>query len=145
MLVEGCRLPDALSATPFGTLIVSFIKLPDYIQEIDPIKVKVYADTFQSNLVIDDTQTAKLDQSDLTPGEIVAELFKPSNYYASAENVVYSVYLRPEHGLTPESRIIIDMPELLEFNRTEGCSVALTLCDCELAPDRNRLTLTNIF
>ena len=37
------------------------------------------------------------------------------------------------------------MPDLLTFDRTEGCSVVLTICDCSLADDNNTLTLTNIF
>lgn len=46
--------------------------------------------------------------------------------------------------MTPDSRIVITMPELLTFNRTEGCSVVLTICDCELDPIKNILTLTNV-
>lgn len=49
------------------------------------------------------------------------------------------------HAMTPDSRIIINMPSLLNFDRDEGCSVVLTICDCELHPSKNELTLTNIF
>lgn len=107
--------------------------------------MKVYADKFLSNLVVDDPSSAKINSDEITPGEIVAEAFKPSSYYASSEGVTYTIHLRPEHGLTPESRIIIDMPELLTFNRTFGCQVVLTICDCSLDPVKNVLTLTNIF
>lgn len=37
------------------------------------------------------------------------------------------------------------MPELLTFNRTAGCEVVMTVCNCSLAEDSNTLTLTNIF
>jgi hypothetical protein len=68
-------------------------------------------------LVVEDPDSADLSEDDLTPGEIIAEMFKPSNYYASAANVAYQIHIRPEHGLTPESRITIDMPDLLTFDR----------------------------
>lgn len=37
------------------------------------------------------------------------------------------------------------MPETLQFDRTEGCFVGITIADCELHPTENILTLTNIF
>jgi len=95
--------------------------------------------------VVDDPTSAKVASDEITPGEIEAEVFKPSSYYASSEGVTYTIHLRPEHGLTPESRIIIDMPDLLTFDRAEGCQVVLTICDCAIDPVKNVLTLTNIF
>lgn len=47
--------------------------------------------------------------------------------------------------MTPETRIVIDMPELLTFNRTEGCQVILTQCNCRIDNTSNALTLTDIF
>jgi hypothetical protein len=37
------------------------------------------------------------------------------------------------------------MPSLLTFNRSNGCSVVLTICNCSIDPIKNTLTLTNIF
>jgi len=81
----------------------------------------------------------------MKPGLFAFDMFKPSNFYASATRVAYTIHVRPSHELTPESRVIIDMPDLLTFNRALGCTVVLTICDCALHPTKNQLTLTNIF
>lgn len=119
--------------------------MPDFVQTLKPIEVKVYSDSILANLVVNDPTSAQIKNSDMTPGWFTAELFRPSNFYASATKVAYTLFVRPQHGLTPQSRIIIDMPALLTFNRQDGCQVVLTICDCKLHPTKNELTLTNIF
>lgn len=83
--------------------------------------------------------------NDLVPGLFQAELFKPSSLYASAERVAYTIHARPQHTLPPTSRVVIEMPGQLSFNRDEGCEVFLTSGDCAIAPDSNTITLTNLF
>ena len=114
------------------------------MQDIPPIKILVYTNQVLTNLVINDPASAKISALSLTPGLITAELFKPSNFYASATNVAYSIYVRPQHDLTPQSRILITMPDLLKFNRTQGCQVVLTVCNCSIDPVQNILTLSNV-
>ena len=110
-------MPYSLSSTPYGTLTISVIKLPDYVRDLEPIAVKVYADDIFTNLVVDDASSARIMASDLTPGDFIVEEFRPSNYYASATNVVYNINVRPQHGMKPESRIVIEMPPHLIFNQ----------------------------
>lgn len=69
--------------------------MPDYVQDLDPIYVKVYADKDLEILVVDDDKSAKIKAQDMTPGEFTAELFKPSIFYASAEDVAYTIHVRP--------------------------------------------------
>ena len=70
-------------------------------------------------------------------------MFKPSNFYASAQLVAYTLHVRPSHSLPVDSRIVITMPETLTFSDT--CEVLLTQCDCEIDPTTNIIKLTNIF
>jgi hypothetical protein len=99
-----------------------------------------------TSLVVDDPSSAQLKVSDITPGLFAVDLFRPTNYFASATKVGFTIHVRPQHNLTPQSRIIIRMPDLLTFDRSgEGCQVIHTDCKCTIAPDSNTLTLTDIF
>lgn len=46
--------------------------------------MKVFADNTLTSLVIDDPAAVNIDMSDLMPGLFAVEMFKPSNFYASA-------------------------------------------------------------
>ena len=77
----------------------------------------------------------------LQPGTLDLVEFAPSNYYAYVEDVKYTVKIRPAHDMLPTTRIVIDMPEFLIFDRAAGCTVTYTECDCAFGalayPSRN--------
>ena len=95
MKIEGCRLSESLTANPFGTLTLSFVRMPDFVQTLKPIEVKVYSDSILASLVVSDPTSAQIRNSDMTPGWFTAELFRPSNFYASATKVAYTLFVRP--------------------------------------------------
>ena len=117
--------------------------MPDYIQRIDPIIVTVYSDNTLTDRVVYEPKGVQIDYNSLIPGPFYADLFKPSNFYASAQLVAYTLHVRPAHSLPADSRIVITMPETLTFSDT--CEVLLTACDCEIDPATNVIKLTNIF
>jgi hypothetical protein len=88
-------LPDSLTTTPFGSLTIGAIKLPDYVRDLKPIKVSVFTDKILTDIVIEDPYSTLITKEHLTPGYFTAELFRPSNYYAMATNVVYYINVRP--------------------------------------------------
>ena len=47
--------------------------------------------------------------------------------------------------MLPSTRIILTMPENLNFDPVKGCSVTYTSADCSLDAATNKLTLSNIF
>jgi hypothetical protein len=49
--VGGCRLQGFLSEAPYGTLFLDSIQMPDYIQEVGSIGVKLFADDEASSPV----------------------------------------------------------------------------------------------
>lgn len=108
--IEACRLSDYLTENPFGTLTIKSVRMPDYIDQQEPIAFRVYSDKALTSLVVDDPSSAQLKMSDITPGLFTVELFRPTNFFASATKVGYTIHVRPMHNLTPESRIIIRMP-----------------------------------
>jgi hypothetical protein len=52
MQIEGCRLSDFLTESPFGTFTIESVRMPDYIQRIDPIIVTVYSDNTLTDRVV---------------------------------------------------------------------------------------------
>ncbi len=46
--IEGCFMP-LWTTNPFGTFTINSVKMPDYVRQISPISIKVYADSTYSN------------------------------------------------------------------------------------------------
>ena len=83
----------------------------------------------------------------LQPGTLDLVEFAPNNYYAYVEGVTYTLKIRPAHDMLTSTRIVLDMPEFLIFDRGAGCTVTYTECDCAFGDDidKNTLLLTNCF
>ena len=73
--------------------------MPDYIKQPDPISLKVYSDAGLTNLIIDDPNSVVVDLSELMPGEFEGLKFEPSNEFASAKRVAYTLHVKPQHQL----------------------------------------------
>jgi len=119
--VNACRVPSSLTSQPIGSITFSFIKLPDYITSTPPIKVYSYSDNAREDIIISDDEGVSLNADMMTPGVFEQVLFKPSNFYAFSDNVSYTLHVRPQHEMRPDSRIIIDMPPTLIFDQDRGC------------------------
>ena len=145
MYVDACRLPGTLKSSPVGSITFELIKLPDYITSTPPIKIFAYSDADRQDLVIDDPNGVGLQAKQMIPGLFTELLFKPSNFYAFSDNVSYTIFAKPQHDMSPTSRIVIEMPPTLIFDQSKGCTVALTIATCELDASTNTVTLTNIF
>lgn len=44
LYVEGCKLPQFLNSRPFGVITFSYVLLPDYVTDTDPVEVYAYSD-----------------------------------------------------------------------------------------------------
>jgi hypothetical protein len=44
-----------LSSRPFGNIIFGVVRLPDYLVKIKPIKIKAYADSLMTQLVLEES------------------------------------------------------------------------------------------
>lgn len=55
--VEGCKIPDYLSSRPFGQIQFSYVLLPDYVTDTDPIEVFAYSDDAYTDLVFEESKS----------------------------------------------------------------------------------------
>ena len=119
--------------------------------DTDPVEVFAYSDAGYQDLVYLETKAEggglSVTREMLQPGTLELVEFAPSNYYAFVEGVTYTLKIRPAHDMLPTTRIVIDMPEFLIFDRAAGCTVTYTECDCAFGddPEKNELLLTNVF
>lgn len=44
IVVEGCRMSEFLTENPFGTFRIRSVRMPNYIDTVKPVKIKVYSD-----------------------------------------------------------------------------------------------------
>jgi hypothetical protein len=70
LTVKGCLLPNQMSSSPFGSVTIFYVRLPNYIQSSDPIQLKIYANSFKTDVVVDTPLGPNLKPEDMTPGEI---------------------------------------------------------------------------
>ena len=56
--------------------------------------------------------------------------------------MAYTLHVSPQHAIEPDGRIVIEMPELLEFDQSQGCQTIVTVCECVL--NGNQITLSQI-
>ena len=54
--VEGCKLPSFISSRPFGVIKFSYVLLPDYVTDTDPVEVYAYSDPGYQDLVYRETK-----------------------------------------------------------------------------------------
>ena len=55
--VEGCKLPQFLNSRPFGVITFSYVLLPDYVTDTDPVEVIAYSDFAYTAVVFAETKT----------------------------------------------------------------------------------------
>jgi len=95
LYVEGCRVPELLSSRPFGALKLSFVLLPDYVADVEPIQLFAYSDRAYTKLVFKETKDSgggmPILQTMLLPGKMELIQFRPSNYFAFVEDVNYTI------------------------------------------------------
>ena len=78
-------------------------------------------------------------------GELALDKFSPSNEFAFAQNVNYTILFTPSHSSTNTTRITIKMPENLIFEEGQPCFADVLISDCEVIADKNQIVLTNSF
>ena len=122
--------------------------LPDYVTDTSPIEVYAYSDNAYLNLVFEESRNygggLVITREQLQPGHLELLEFTPSNDYAFVEDVTYTVVIKPTHDMLPSTRVILNMPENLNFNAAKGCTVTYTAADCKVNVNTNELTLTNL-
>ena len=55
--VEGCKLPQFLNSRPFGVITFSFVMLPDYVTDVNPVEVYAYSDFAYEKLVFEESKS----------------------------------------------------------------------------------------
>lgn len=120
LFVEGCTEPENLTPRPFGILDLSYVLLPDYVTDMNPIEVYAYSDYGYSDLVFEESKESGggliITKEMLQPGHLELLEFIPSNDYAFVEDVFYTVSIKPTHDMLASTRIILTMPENLKFD-----------------------------
>ena len=56
LYVEGCTEPEYLQPRPFGILELSYVLLPEYILNMEPIELYAYSDYAYSDLVFEESK-----------------------------------------------------------------------------------------
>lgn len=141
-------MPANLNPRPFGILELSYVLLPEYVTDTNPIEVYAYSDDAYLNLVFEESRNygggLVITREMLQPGHLELLEFTPSNDYAFVEDVTYTVVIRPTHDMLASTRVVINMPENLRFDAAKGCTVTYTAADCKVNVNTNELTLTNL-
>lgn len=106
-----------MSQTPFGILDLSYVLLPEYVTDTNPIEVYAYSDYAYSDLVFEESKESGggliITREMLQPGFLKLLEFTPSNEYAFVGDVTYTVSIKPTHDMMPSTRIVLTMPENL--------------------------------
>lgn len=120
MYVEGCKQPYTLSSRPYGVVTFSYVLLPDYVTDTDPVELFAYSDNAYQDLVFEESKANNgglaVTREMLQPGVLDLIEFAPSDYYAYVEDVTYTIQIRPSHDMLPSTRLIIQMPINLKFD-----------------------------
>lgn len=97
--VEGCTQPSNLTPRPFGILELSYVLLPEYVTDTEPIEIYAYSDYAYSDLVFEESKNYGggliVTREMLQPGFMELLEFTPSNDYAFVEDVTYTVVIKP--------------------------------------------------
>jgi hypothetical protein len=80
-----------MQSVPSGSVTVYSVRLPNYIQASDPLHLKLYANSFKTDVVVDTPLGPNLKPEDMTPGTIEMIEFKPSNFAAFAVGVSFNI------------------------------------------------------
>ena len=80
----------------------------------------------------------------MAPGILELDEFSPSNFYAFVEDVDYFIAYTPSHSSYPSTRIEVQMPLTLIFEG-DDCTIDKPLATCEVDPDTNIVTVTDLF
>mmetsp|Transcript_2499 Transcript_2499/g.3147 ORF Transcript_2499/g.3147 Transcript_2499/m.3147 type:complete len:232 (+) Transcript_2499:1055-1750(+) len=147
--VEGCKLTQFLSSRPFGVITFSFVMLPDYVTDTNPVELYAYSDFAYTKLVFEETKAngggMTITREMLQPGHMDLIQFRPSNYFAFVKDLNYTLTIAPSHDMMPTTRVVLTMPEALIFDPARGCTVSYTEGKCTLVPDKNEIILTEVF
>ena len=67
-------LPEYISSRPFGVIDFSYVLLPDYVADTDPVEVYAYSDSAYTDLVFLETKESgggmEISRSILKPGRL---------------------------------------------------------------------------
>ena len=147
--VEGCKLPQFLSARPFGVITFSYVLLPDYVTDTDPVELYAYSDFAYQDLVFEETRLngggMTVTREMLQPGHMELLQFRPENFFAFVKDLNYTISIAPSHDMMPSTRVVLTMPEHLIFEPSKGCKVAYTEGDCTIVAGTNEIILSNVF
>jgi hypothetical protein len=80
-----------MQSVPSGSVTVYSVRLPNYIQASDPLNLKLYANSFKTDVVVDTPLGPNLKPEDMTAGTIEMIEFKPSNFAAFAVGVSFNI------------------------------------------------------
>jgi hypothetical protein len=56
--VEGCKLPQFLNSRPFGVITFSYVLLPDYVTDTEPVELTAYSDFAYMDKVFEETKAS---------------------------------------------------------------------------------------
>ena len=148
--IEGCKDPNYISSRPIGDIAFSYVLLPDFVADTDPVEVFAYSDSAYKDLVFQETKESggglEITREILQPGFLDLVEFSASSYYAFVKDVTYTVIIKPAHDMFTTTRVILTMPEHLTF---QSCTVTYTDADCEYKVNTDtgakEMILTNVF
>lgn len=108
--VNACKNSDSLIDKPYGKIVFSLVKLPDYLIPITPLKIRAFNDKDQTQLLLAEDKNDNDAYNELVPGFMKLDSFEANNEFANANDVTYTILFTPSHTSTPTTRINIDMP-----------------------------------
>lgn len=84
IIVTACASADQLTDEPYGIIVFSLIKLPDYLIPLNPLKIKAYSDFEMTQLLLSEVKDDDDAYNAMTPGKMDLDMFEPSDYFANA-------------------------------------------------------------
>lgn len=66
--------------------------------------------------IIESHSQLLLGKDGLAPGLMDLNKFQPSNFYARAYPVNYTIWVKPSHSLGPSGRIVVTIPANISFD-----------------------------
>ena len=58
VFIEGCKLPQFLNSRPFGVITFSYVLLPDYVKDTDPVQLFAYSDHAYRQVVFEESMSS---------------------------------------------------------------------------------------
>jgi len=64
-----------------------------------------------------------LNKDQFAPGLMDLNKFQPSNFYARAPNVSYTIWVKPSHDLGTSARVVVTIPANIIFDKDKPCFI----------------------